>query len=175
MSLRRGQRFQLGAQKFRVAYVNESRAHCVGVVKQSVTVNDRKSGSARTFEAERKVTIDISPESAVDLLGKERSQQRGARSLLRQRVVLTRQGPTCYCKCHIARKCGELLMPSLPRRTCSVCGMSVPVRVNGAAREHNYQGGPAIGKCAGSGKPTKPTFDEALANHLLPNGMGARK
>lgn len=66
--LRRGQRFSIGAQRFRVAYVNESRAHCVGVAKQSVTVNDRKTGGTRTFTAERRITIDISPESAVELL-----------------------------------------------------------------------------------------------------------
>lgn len=66
--LRRGQRFQMGAQKFRVAYVNESRAHCVGVEKRSVTVNDRKTGGTRTFEAQSKVCIDISPNAAVELL-----------------------------------------------------------------------------------------------------------
>lgn len=67
--LRRGQRFSIGDRKYRVAYVNESRAHCVSVTKQSVTVNNRKSGLSRTFEAERKVALDISPESAVELLG----------------------------------------------------------------------------------------------------------
>lgn len=46
-------------------------------------------------------------------------------------------------------------MAALPRGICAVCGDSVPVRRNGHAREHNYQGGPAIGKCKGSGRPLK--------------------
>ena len=36
-----------------------------------VTVNDRRGGT-RAFEATRRITIDISPNSAVDLLGGER-------------------------------------------------------------------------------------------------------
>ena len=68
MTLRRGQKFQLGAHRWRVVYVNDSRAHCVAVVKQPVTVNDRKTGGTRTFTAERRISIDISPNSAVELL-----------------------------------------------------------------------------------------------------------
>ncbi|HEX7246438.1 MAG TPA: hypothetical protein VF245_12835 [Solirubrobacterales bacterium] len=36
----------------------------------------------------------------------------------------------------------------LPRDTCPLCGKSVPVRVNGALREHTDESGE---KCAGSG------------------------
>lgn len=72
MSLRRGQRFDMDGRKWRVASVSESRAHCVATVKQLVTVNDRKTGGTRTFAAERRITIDISPNSAVELLGRER-------------------------------------------------------------------------------------------------------
>jgi hypothetical protein len=51
-------------------------------------------------------------------------------------------------------------MAALKRETCSVCGRSVPVRVNGAAREHQAMretpGGLVRpgGKCSGSGRPT---------------------
>jgi hypothetical protein len=70
--LARGQRFQMDGRKWKVVSVSESRAHCVSTVRQLVTVNDRKSGGTRTFEATRRITIDISPNSAVELLGRER-------------------------------------------------------------------------------------------------------
>jgi len=41
-------------------------------------------------------------------------------------------------------------MPPLPRRRCPHCREYVPVRVNGAAREHNHNND----KCPGSGKQT---------------------
>lgn len=66
--LHKGQRFQMGGVRYRVAYVNFSRAHCVATVKTPVTVRDRKSGEARTFEAKRQLAIDISPNSCVELL-----------------------------------------------------------------------------------------------------------
>lgn len=62
MSLRRGQRFQMSGLKYRVAYVNASRAHCVAKVTTAVTVR------GRTFNATRRIAIDISPNSAVDVL-----------------------------------------------------------------------------------------------------------
>lgn len=56
----------------------------------------------------------------------------------------------------------------LPRGTCSVCGSTVPIRVNGAAREHisdaSYRAAAGIRltghakrirTCTGSGKPVR--------------------
>lgn len=71
MSLTRGQNFILGAHRWRVSYVNASRAHCVATVRELVTVRDGRGGT-RTFEATRRITIDISPNSAVELPGVER-------------------------------------------------------------------------------------------------------
>jgi hypothetical protein len=56
----------MAGQRWRVVYVNASRAHCVATVKQPVTVHTRM-GESRTFAATRRITIDISPNSAVDL------------------------------------------------------------------------------------------------------------
>lgn len=66
--LRRGQKFGMGGHRWRVAHVSDSRAHYIATVKQPVTVNDRKTGGTRTFTAERRISIDISPNSAVELL-----------------------------------------------------------------------------------------------------------
>lgn len=63
--LRRGQRFLLGALRYRVIYVNASRAHCVATVRKPVTIR------GRTFSAERRITIDISPNSGVELLAEK--------------------------------------------------------------------------------------------------------
>lgn len=68
--LRRGQQFSMGTQRFRVAYVNESRAHCVCVERRTVTVTDRKTGRPRTFKATSAVTLDVSPNAVVELLGR---------------------------------------------------------------------------------------------------------
>ena len=62
MSLQRGQKFELGGLTFRVAYVNASRAHCVAKKKTTVMIR------GRAFIAKRPVTIDISPNAAVELL-----------------------------------------------------------------------------------------------------------
>lgn len=67
-ALRRGQRFQMGGRRWRVIHISQSRAHCEAVVREPVTINDRRSGSSRTFHATRRITIDISPNSGVDLL-----------------------------------------------------------------------------------------------------------
>ena len=64
--LHRGQKFQMAGRRWRVIYVNASRAHCEAVVREPVTLRDR-NGSQRTFTAERRITIDIAPTSAVDL------------------------------------------------------------------------------------------------------------
>jgi len=63
MTLRRGQRFVMAGRRWRVVYVNASRAHCVATVKEPVT------RGARTFLATRRLTLDISPHAAVDVLG----------------------------------------------------------------------------------------------------------
>lgn len=52
-----------------VAYVNQSRAHCIATVKHSVVVHDRRTHQERRFEAQRRIAIDISPNSGVELLG----------------------------------------------------------------------------------------------------------
>jgi hypothetical protein len=67
MSLHRGQRFRLNGVQWRVAWVSDLRAHCIATVRKPVTVNDRRTGLKRTFQAKRTVSIDISPNSAVDL------------------------------------------------------------------------------------------------------------
>ena len=66
--LRRGQRFTIGAQRWRVAYVNACRAHCVSESTRVVTVLDQRTGADRTFTATSAATLDISPDSQVDLL-----------------------------------------------------------------------------------------------------------
>lgn len=66
MPLHRGQKFTMGGKRWRVLWVSELRAHCEAVVREPVTLRDR-DGSQRTFTAERRITIDIAPTSAVDL------------------------------------------------------------------------------------------------------------
>ena len=60
--LRQGQRFQMAGQSYRVAYVNPSRAHCVSTARRPITI------AGRTFLATRRASIDISHNSALDLL-----------------------------------------------------------------------------------------------------------
>lgn len=62
MSLHKGQRFVMAGRTYRVEYVNPSRAHCVAKVKTSVTLR------GHTFEATKRIAIDISPNSGVDVL-----------------------------------------------------------------------------------------------------------
>ena len=66
--LRRGQRFVMGGKQWRVASVSECRAHCVAVIKAPITVHDCRRGTERTFDATRRISIDISANSAVDVL-----------------------------------------------------------------------------------------------------------
>lgn len=66
--IRAGQTFLLDGERFRVAYVNQSRAHCVSEQIRTVTVTDRKTGQARTFEAPVRHTLDISPDTDLALL-----------------------------------------------------------------------------------------------------------
>lgn len=63
--MKKGQRFTLNGTKWRVAYVNESRAHCESEASHQVTVTDKKTGEPRTFTATSTVTLDISPNSEV--------------------------------------------------------------------------------------------------------------
>lgn len=67
MLLKKGQRFTVFGQRWKVSYVNASRAHCVCVEKEIVTVTD-KTGADRTFEATRRRSMDVSPNTNVDLL-----------------------------------------------------------------------------------------------------------
>ena len=66
--LKRGQRFTIGGAKWRVAYVNFSRAHCVSEQQRTVSVTDPKTGEPRTFIATSQQTMDISPDSQLELL-----------------------------------------------------------------------------------------------------------
>lgn len=66
--LRPGQVFHLNGARWRVAYVNESRAHCVSVATRTVTVRDRRTGQERTFQAHSRETLDISPNSELEVL-----------------------------------------------------------------------------------------------------------
>lgn len=58
----------MGGDKWRVAYVNGSRAHCVCETKRTVTVTDPRTGNVRSFTATASRTIDISPDSQIGLL-----------------------------------------------------------------------------------------------------------
>lgn len=59
--LRKGQRFTLDGTSYRVAYVTASRAHCISVSRQSVTIG------GRTFLATSSRTLDLSPNACPDL------------------------------------------------------------------------------------------------------------
>lgn len=57
----KGQRFTLNGHSWKVVYVNASRAHCVCLDTQQVTIGNR------SFTAHSTRTMDISPSSAVDV------------------------------------------------------------------------------------------------------------
>lgn len=65
--VKRGQKFTLGGETYRVVHVGFGRAHCVSTQTRVVTVTDRK-GKQRTFTATSDHTIDISPDSPLELL-----------------------------------------------------------------------------------------------------------
>lgn len=67
-ALRRGQRFTMAGRRWRVLFVSECRAHCEAVIRQPVSVMT-SSGNVRTWTATRRITIDISPNSAIESLG----------------------------------------------------------------------------------------------------------
>lgn len=60
--LMKGQRFRLAGHSWRVVYVNASRAHCVCTETQAVVIK------GRTFQAHVSRSLDISPDSAIDVL-----------------------------------------------------------------------------------------------------------
>ena len=64
--LRKGQRFTLNGRTYRVVYVTDLRAHCVACSKRHVTVTD-KHGRTRSFDATEDGTLNISPDSCLDL------------------------------------------------------------------------------------------------------------
>ncbi len=69
--IKKGQTFTLGGTRYKVAYVNQSRAHCVATDTRHVTVTDAK-GETRTFTAASSRSIDISPDTPLDLLSELR-------------------------------------------------------------------------------------------------------
>jgi hypothetical protein len=66
--LRKGQSFTLNGLRYRVQAVSPCRAHCVATVKTPVTVTNRKSGTSITFVRTSTKTIDISPDTPLDVL-----------------------------------------------------------------------------------------------------------
>lgn len=62
-----GQRFTIGATTYRVVHVSDLRAHCIAERRREVTITD-KNGRTRTFTATTAGTLDISPDSPVELL-----------------------------------------------------------------------------------------------------------
>lgn len=65
--LKPGQTFTLNRRQWRVAYVNDSRAHCVSAATKEVTVRDNE-GNVRTFTAQESGHLDISPNTPLELL-----------------------------------------------------------------------------------------------------------
>lgn len=63
--LQAGQQFHMTGSDdlWQVLHVNESRAHCISRRQETTTIGDR------TFQATSRRTIDISPNSAVDIVG----------------------------------------------------------------------------------------------------------
>lgn len=67
--LRAGDKIRIGSETWRVLYVNFSRAHCVSERREVVTLKDGEQ--VRTFTAASQKTLDISPDSAVEVIGYE--------------------------------------------------------------------------------------------------------
>ncbi len=64
--LRRGDRFTLSKVRYCVEYVNDTRAHCLPIDGEMITIRDRRTGLVRTWRAKGK-PLDISPYSLVEL------------------------------------------------------------------------------------------------------------
>ena len=73
--LQAGQRFKYDDKVWRVLYVNPCRAHCKCESKKAVTVKgiDRQTGedTERTFQTTAGSTINIAPDSFVQLVGED--------------------------------------------------------------------------------------------------------
>lgn len=65
--LTKGQTFVLNGTRFKVAHVSSCRAHCRAMKVTTVTVTD-KHGRSRSFEAHSTQTVDISPDTPLDVL-----------------------------------------------------------------------------------------------------------
>lgn len=62
-------------------------------------------------------------------------------------------------------------MSALPRTECPWCGRSVPIRRNGALREHHYE---PNGKCEGSGERPEDYGNTALSRAVADVSEAAR-
>ena len=68
MSLQKGTVFTLSGQRWKVAYVNASRAHCVNVTRRTVELRDRRTGKIRRFVTTQTGALDISPNTDLSVL-----------------------------------------------------------------------------------------------------------
>lgn len=70
--LRPGDRFELNNKTWRVIHVNASRAHCASESKEQVTQKEwnkkTQDYKLRTYTVTSRDTIDISPNSVVEVL-----------------------------------------------------------------------------------------------------------
>jgi hypothetical protein len=66
--LRKGQTFVLDGLRYRVAHVSSCRAHCTAAYKTPITVTNRRTGKTTTFERTGVKTLDISPDTPLELV-----------------------------------------------------------------------------------------------------------
>ena len=72
MMLRKGQTFTLNGQRWKIAYINPSRAHCVNVTKHTVEIVDKRTGQTRRFTTTGYGAIDISPNRIAEIVNNRR-------------------------------------------------------------------------------------------------------
>ena len=77
MMLRKGQTFTLNGQRWKIAYINPSRAHCVNVTKHTVEIVDKRTGQTRRFTTTGYGAIDISPNTDLTVLAELEGGTRG--------------------------------------------------------------------------------------------------
>ena len=70
MSLKVNERFFVRDREYRVVMVNSSRAHCVPVEPERVTIVDSRTRQPRTFTVVNHHALDISPNSPIELLSR---------------------------------------------------------------------------------------------------------
>jgi len=70
MTLREGEVVECHGRSYRVAMVNASRAHCVPVEPERVTIVDSRTRQPRTFTVVNHHALDISPNSPIELLSR---------------------------------------------------------------------------------------------------------